>query len=343
LITKGERLLARLDDNTPAERTIQANVSAFVSFKRSQAEAGERSLDRADSLRVHLNEHFAKWIAPETPVTDINEATVSDYYQHILSLAKEGKVSRYYARDLFASFRQFVRWVANRRLIPLPLNLASRDFGFKLTGNIQTFENAEVTALLNAASGRTKLYLLLMLNCGFTQADIAELGQSEIDLKRGTLAHKRTKTEEHESVPTVAYGLWKETKALLVEYLNRTCKATNRHGDCLALVNENGNGLLRKRYDEKGKLKKQDDIRSAYNRVVAKLNRKRKAGDRINKTLKHFRKTASSKLEEHPTYGRYVVHFLGQSPESVAGKFYVSPSQKQFDEAVKWLRGQFTF
>jgi integrase len=178
----------------------------------------------------------------------------------------------------------------------------------------------------------------MMLNCGFTQIDIAELGKSNIDLKSEVITHKRFKTEEHGNVPTVVFRLWPETLQLLREHLNKQYEVTNRHGDVLALVTRDGEQLLVKSYDEKGKLKKKDAIRSAYNRVVSKLERR---GISVSGTLKHFRKTASSKLEEHENYGRYVVHFLGQSPETVAGKHYVTPSQKQFDLALAWLREQF--
>jgi hypothetical protein len=38
--------------------------------------------------------------------------------------------------------------------------------------------------------------------------------------------------------------------------------------------------------------------------------------------------------------GRHASHFLSHSPQTVAGKHYVAPFQKNFDEALDWLRGQ---
>jgi len=43
-------------------------------------------------------------------------------------------------------------------------------------------------------------------------------------------------------------------------------------------------------------------------------------------------------LETHEVYGRYVHHFLGHSPKSIADKHYAAPSQELFDKALDWLR-----
>ncbi|UUO07857.1 hypothetical protein M4951_05970 [Blastopirellula sp. J2-11] len=333
LVADGSRRLENMHVEAPVEQTVGPNVENFIAFKRSQAEAGERTVDRVDSLRVHLD-RFQEWIGTDQPVANIGEQTVDAYYQHVLKRCQKGEVSRYYARDLFASFRQFARWLASRRRIAMPYNLSSRDYGFKLRGKIKTFTDDEVKLLLGAANDRTKLYLLLMLNTGGTQIDIAELPKTAVDLRLGLLTRKRFKTEDHENVPTVTYPLWPETLRLLKIHLHKDDSVLNRHGDPLALVSTDRKPLLTKRHNAEGKLIKTDAIRSAFNRVIRKLKEDEVV---IDGSLKLFRKTASSKLETHPTYGRYVVHFLGQSPDTIAGRHYVTPSQEQFSEAVKWL------
>ena len=72
-----------------------------------------------------------------------------------------------------------------------------------------------IKTLLAGATDRDKLYLLLMMNCGFTQVDIANLKQDEVDFKAGTITRKRSKTQDYDKVPTVRYPLWKTTLALL--------------------------------------------------------------------------------------------------------------------------------
>lgn len=64
---------------------------------------------------------------------------------------------------------------------------------------------------------RMQLYLLLMLNCGMYQNDIAELRSDEVHWKAGTLTRARSKTRERGG-PVVTYKLWPETFALLKKH-----------------------------------------------------------------------------------------------------------------------------
>ena len=94
-----------------------------------------------------------------------------------------------YAHTLLMTAKQFISRLAEMRLIPLPGNIRSRRFRFNHSApaKIETFTVEEVRALLAACDGfseRTKLYLLLMLNCGMYQNDIAELQQRRGELER---------------------------------------------------------------------------------------------------------------------------------------------------------------
>jgi len=175
-------------------------------------------------------------------------------------------ISRAYAKDLFASVKQFVRWAWGRGLIELPRNIESADlcFGGTQAKKIKVFKVDEVKALLAGATDATKLYLLLMLNCGMQQKDIADLLHDEIDLKKGLLIRKRSKTGDFETVPTVTYKLWGETFRLL--------KQCHSDHPVLALTTSVGKPL-RVEQIENGKLSKSDNIRSAYSRLQKKWRR----------------------------------------------------------------------
>ena len=95
--------------------------------------------------------------------------------------------------------KQFISRLAELRLIALPGNIRSRRFRFNHSApaRIETFTLEEMRCLLAACEGfseRTKLYLLLMLNCGMYQNDIAELNRDEVNWTKGTLARVRSKT-----------------------------------------------------------------------------------------------------------------------------------------------------
>ena len=163
--------------------------------------------------------------------------------------------------------RQFISRLATLKLIPLPGNIRERRFRFNHTAaaRIETFTIKEVRSLLAACDGfsdRTKLYILLMLNCGMYQNDIAELRQDEVNWTESTLTRARSKTRERHG-PVVTYKLWPETFALLSQH----CSAGDR-----VLVTDEGNPLVRE-WLEDGRYRKYDAVRSAWFRLAEKTGR----------------------------------------------------------------------
>ena len=91
---------------------------------------------------------------------------------------------------------------------------------------------SEVQTLIEAAPGQLKLHLLLMLNCGFTQQDVADLGQEEVDWLAGMISRRRSKTGDHVTVPMVSYRLWPETFELLRRFRSGGCSPTWNDAVC---------------------------------------------------------------------------------------------------------------
>jgi integrase len=174
-------------------------------------------------------------------------------------------------------------------------------------------------------SERTKLYLLLMLNCGMYQNDVAELHRDEVNWARGTLTRARSKTRERNG-PVVTYKLWPETFRLL-----RKHRAAE--GD-LVLTTDGGNPLVRY-WLEDGEMRRYDVIQSAWARLARKLG-----VQKIRLGMKHQRKTSASLLGQHPQYKSYANHFLADSPRTVADRHYVTPSDEEFFLALEWLKGR---
>jgi integrase len=260
------------------------------------------------------------------PIEGITGRLVEDYHSHLLAVKKSAQ----YKRDIFASFKQFVRWAWGRELIDLPRNLGSKDFEFHVAPKkIKLFEVGELTVLLNAATDRTKLYLLLMLNCGMQQKDISDLRHDEVDWKLGRVIRKRSKTKKEENVPEVDYLLWPDTFRLL--------KAFRSKDPHLVLVTHKGNPLKQETLVAR-KVRKSDNIVSTYRRLVRDQLKIPKSK---RKPLKLIRKTSSSMLESNPLFARYVDYFLGHSPQTIAQRHYAAPSKEEFDKAVCWLGGQY--
>jgi integrase len=246
---------------------------------------------------------FAEWIGPNSSIDAIDKAKLEGFYNHLSVKVAVGDYSATFAHELLMTARQLISRLAEFRLITPPGNLHSRRlrFNHSAPARIETFEVAEVRALLAACDGfseRTRLYLLLMLNCGMYQNDIAELKSAEVDWKKGTLSRARSKTRER-GAPFVTYKLWPETFALLKKH---------RSDGELALTTDEGNPLVRYWIGRDGKFRRYDAIQSAWNRLGDKM------GGKIRLGIKHLRKTSATMLGQHPQFKFYSNHFLTGSP-----------------------------
>jgi integrase len=317
----------------PAERSVTAQAGRWVSIQQAQVAASNMTPDQADNRRVCLS-HFRDWCGP-IAVEQIDAGKLHDFYLWCLAKVEDRNNdpghkagwSPDYAKKVFATARTFIRFLWESGLIELPpRNIDSRAFRFNGGAkSVKTWTVEEVKRVVREAPGQLRLHLLLMLNCGFTQQDVSDLKDSEVDWQGGTITRRRSKTAQHENVPTVCYRLWPLTFELLQQY---------RSGTERVLLTESGRAFVRKELVA-GRLVKSDNIRSNY----AHLRRRLKFG----KSLKLLRKTAATMLDSHPVYGRLTSLFLGHSPRSIKDRHYSAPSQELFDEAVEWLGRQLGF
>ncbi len=188
------------------------------------------------------------------------------------------------------------------------------------------FTNVEVRKLLKAASDRTKLYILLMLNCGMTQKDVSDLKFEEVDWKAGRITRKRSKTFDQENVPTVSYLLWAETLRLLEQ-------EQSSEGSGRVLRNANGSELCTEMLGEAGKYKKSDNVKNAFDRLCKKTG--------IKKPLKSLKKTSASLLRDNERFQGLEGLFLGHAPQSMSDKHYTLVPGKLLDQAILWLESQY--
>jgi integrase len=315
---------------TPPGRTVKCQVDGWTTLLKSVCASGQLSEGRYDAYFRNIKV-FVNWIGEQAAIDTIDETKLEDFFNYLSLQVAGGKYAPSYAHGLLMTARQFISRLAELKLIPLPCNIRSRRFRFNhsVATKIETFTVEEVREMVTAAAGpheRTKLFLLLMLNCGMYQNDIAELRTDEVDWKVGTITRARSKTR-HRNGPVVTYKLWPETFALLKKYRSK--------GGDLALTNEEGNPLVRYWLDEQGKMRRYDCIDAAWRRLAAALGR-----DKMRLGLKHLRKTSSTALGQHPQYKYYGGHFLADSPKGMDQKHYVRPNDAEFFLALDWLRGQ---
>lgn len=156
--------------------TVGALVDSYLAEKRAKVEAGELSAGRYDPLRVHLH-HVRDWLGSSLPVNSISGKVVKGYHAELLTGVASDKWSSHYAHDRMNAFKGFVRWLWRTEAIDaLPRILDSSSQDLKISKKLTSpsvFTIDEVKTLLGAATDRTRLYILLMLNTGMQQKDIS--------------------------------------------------------------------------------------------------------------------------------------------------------------------------
>lgn len=303
------------------ENTVAAQIKQFLLTKH------DRSVGRQENIR-HQMDTFAKWIGGQSQVTDIGSKELQNYHQMLTDKVRsETKFSTTTtAGEYMATVKSFVHWLWITEQIPTQprvLDGKSSVLEFrKSSSEIIVFTNEEIRLLLSSALDRSRLFILLMLNCGMTQKDIADLKQSEVDWTAGRITRKRSKTSNHQNVPIVSYLLWDDTRVLLE-------KEQSSSNTELVLLNKNGSPLRHEEQDENGKYKKSDNIRSAYERLRRSLG--------LTKTLKSLKKTSATLIAGHADYRGLEDLFLGHAPRKMSDRHYAKAPQALLDNAVAWL------
>jgi len=271
-----------------ADDTFSTMVEAFLATKRNEVAAGQLSADRAESLRCYLNIAM-DFAGNSASVSKIDSTLLASFRGHLLEKLSKKEYSDYYARDVLAGFKLFIRWLANHtdKLETLPKNMDDKRFGIVVAPRkAKTLTIEQVGKLLEKATDRTRLYLLLGLNCAMTQKDMSDCLQEEVDWKKGIIRRKRSKTERCENVPEVSYRLWPATFELLKQERSKDKQRV--------LLNHKGKPLRSEQFDKNNKLKKQDAVRSAIERL--------RKNAKVSVTMTMLKKTSASLLRNHRDY-----------------------------------------
>ncbi|MGE3407587.1 MAG: tyrosine-type recombinase/integrase [Pirellulales bacterium] len=311
----------RLIQGAP-DLTLAAQVENYLVGKRVEVSAGELSAGRADNLRRHL-QLALDFMGGSSSVEQIDSHTLSSFRTHLLERIAAKQLSRDYARDVLASFKTWVRWLAEHgRLDHLPTNIQSQSL--RITSSLTAvvpLNNSQIEKLFKAATERMRLYMLLALNCGLTQIDMADLTPSEVDWKRGTITRKRSKTSDCENVPVVCYRLWPQTLEMLKKH-----RSNDRHR---VLLTQTGRPVKTESISDTGKLRKSDPVGLAARRLAKKTG--------IVFTLKILKKTSATRLRNHRHYSGLERLFLGQAPRTLSDRNYTAVPQDLLDKGIAWL------
>jgi site-specific recombinase XerD len=311
-------------------KSVDSHIRNFLNSKSSGNGARSISLSRVNILRHHL-EIFRDWLGIGAVVDKIRSKELIRYHQHLVEQIAARRIASSTADDRLSSVKSFVRWLWQIEAIEqLPRVLSQHtkilEIG-KSRCSIETFTETEIATLFKAASISTRLYLMLTLNTGMTQKDMADLVHDEVDWDEGRIHRKRSKTRQFKNVPNVSYQLWPETRSLLSR-LRSECSAKR------VLLNRRGEPILTERIDAFGKFKKSDNVRRAFSRLRQKTQ--------INKPFKSLKKTSASRLRSNSSFESIVGLFLGHAPRELSDRHYAAAPQNLLDDALCWLYGHYT-
>jgi integrase len=312
------------------DKSVGGVRDSYLKAQLANHRAGQLSA-RKYNEKMTLVGHLVDFLGASSDVSAIDGSRWAAYKQHVLSKLKPaGPWGPNRAQDAVTVARELIRWTYEQGLLAeLPRNLHGR---FKIkdrTGDRSkkktavTWTPQEFKDVLAQATGRMRLFLLLMANCGFTQIDISELKDFEVNWEAGKITRRRSKTRHQDQTPEVCYPLWPSTLSLLQQH---------RSGGPVVLVTDRGTPYVQARVDAEARTKVKDGIKGHF------IYFRRKIG--FTKPLKGLRKMGPTLLAPHAEFGRYAEHFLGHAPKNMADTHYITPSQERFDAAVLWLGQQ---
>jgi len=307
------------------DQSLKTHIEKYVGRKEKHGNAGQISAGRGRTTKLHLTS-LETWLGRDFDEAKIDEQVLAGFHEYLLDKIASKTWSETTASDCMASVKSFVRWMWITNAIPtLPRILDGKSRALKITKpkpKVVTFTKEEIRTLLADASARTRLFILLMLNCAHTQKDISDLQVTEVDWREGRIVRKRSKTADCENVPTVNYLLWPETLRLLKQE-----RSANSEGH--VLLNANGSPIWSEEITKEGRYKKSDNIKSAFARLQRKVG--------ITKPLKSLKKTSASLLRNNEKFSTLASLFLGHAPKSISDRHYTQVPQNLFDQAVTWL------
>lgn len=322
--TKGEIL-------PQSETACQKLAEGFTAHYRTKAESGQGSYGRYSEVRALLPK-FVAWFGPHKSLTEADAKLLPSWWEYLCGQITSEGMNRTTANKLLTLAKTFVRWASETTEgVDVPANFASKRYKIdKAQTNPTPFSVEEAKLVLAHASERTRLYLLLCLNCGMYQGDISDLQAHEVDWTEGRIIRKRSKGKGTSNVK-VNWLLWPTTFALLQKHANR---------EGAALLNANGEELVRQGITANDNTTRADCITEAYRRVITKLKNRGQLPKQWNKSLSQLRKTGADLIESSP-YAEFYELYLDHS--TVAKRHYLRKDGKavpKFDECLTWLGKQ---
>ncbi|MBX3412175.1 MAG: tyrosine-type recombinase/integrase [Pirellulales bacterium] len=198
----------------------------------------------------------------------------------------------------------------------------------RASSGARMFEAEEIRKLIDEAGTPLKAMVLLAINCGFGQSDIAELPLSAVDLTTGWIDFPRPKTGVPRRCP-----LWPETvKALKSAIKNRPEPADNADGNFVFLTTF-GRRWVRTKLNAKGGIISVDSVLLEFKKIIVAAD----VTPHGFYALRHSFRTAADGARDQIAVGL----IMGHHDESMAGVYRERVEEARLkavtDHVRRWL------
>lgn len=303
----------------PTETRISKLIAEYLNRRQIEVSAGELSIGQwgLDSKYLEMFQNFLmRHYADCSHVVNITARVLSQYKQNVLNTTKAG----WTRKKKLATIAKWLKWLCAENYLQTPPKSLDDYASVKIENPTKRFFTVEeVKALYKAANEPMKLFILLAMNTGATQTEIATLTAEMVNWQSGILERPRNKTGE-----LTRAKLWPVTLRMLHQQ-------RSKNGDPL-LATPNGGPLFVHRVTESGKYSKTDSIGSAFTRLRKRLN--------ISASFKCLRKTSGQFIEDNAP--ELTPLFLSHAQTGMK-KFYVNQNFERLFGITDQMREHFGF
>lgn len=174
----------------------------------------------------------------------------------------------------------------------------------------RTFSAAEVRQIIDAAPVYLRAMVLLGINGGFTQAEVAGLRLDDIDLRGAIIDTVRAKTGCRRTVP-----LWPETVKALRLAIKRRRKPKAEDDKRLAFITRHGMAYVRSAESVSGAVVNRDNVAREFKKSLTSAGVKVPDGMGFGK-LRHTFRTAADPTRDIHAIRRCMGHEVGDGAEA---------------------------
>ncbi len=311
--------------------TIGGLIDDYLDQRRVAVEARQLSHTSysSDKYRLAAFRTFCEKKGQTALYDAVAAANLDDYRGQEFKKVSKGKASAVSAKHALRTVKALVLWAYDKEKVDSLPRVLNKYAEVSLPSPAPRFFSAdEIKTLYAKAAERTRLFILLGLNCGYTQADIATLEHAHIDWTGGMIVRNRHKTGQPQE-----HKLWPRTVALLRKHVTKP----GRRSPDFALVGEEGNALVSERIKDDGTPTRTDSIKLAFNRLLKKCDINDGRGFAI------FRKTGANAIAKQYQDAPHLTDlYLAHSAKGMK-VHYARQHYDSLHSATNWLATLYGF